>query len=130
LRNRSKAKEEAMFTGTTMTRVIGTAVLALSAAALLVPAASGKPTPRIYEQPNRLGSQLDRLQPVSDQATVAVPPDAFERASQGGAAASSDDGGAVDWGLVAALCAIAAVCVGLAGATFLVERQHGRTAHT
>lgn len=62
-----------MLIGTTKTRIVGTAVLALSAAALLAPTASGKPTPRVDEHPNLLGSQLDRIvQPPADSLEGAL----------------------------------------------------------
>jgi hypothetical protein len=65
-----------MRNATTHTRVIGAFALVLATAALLAPAAVGKPTPRDYGQPNLQGSQLDRLVP---QPPASVP-DAFERA--------------------------------------------------
>jgi hypothetical protein len=91
-----------MLIGTTKTRIVGTAVLALSAAALLAPTVGAKPTPRMDDQPNLLGSQLDRivqssadslegaLRATEADSAVALnelyaelvqpPPDAFERA--------------------------------------------------
>jgi hypothetical protein len=65
-----------MRNATTHTRIVGAFALVLATAALLAPAAVGKPIPRDYGQPNLQGSQLDRLVP---QPTPSVP-DAFERA--------------------------------------------------
>ena len=64
----------------THTRVIGALALVLATAALLAPAAVGKPTPRQDGQPNLLGSQLDRLLPQAVSPATAVQPDVFERA--------------------------------------------------
>ena len=63
---------------TTTTSLIGAVALVLATAALLAPAAAGKPTPRQYGPPNPLGSQLDRLAGPSAASTTG--PDAFERA--------------------------------------------------
>lgn len=148
-----------MFSGTPTpkTRLIGAAVLALAATALLAPVASGKPTPRIYGPVNQLGSQLDRLQGQPEQATIVASPDAFERAvaihqaqlanvspdaferavaihqatlaQQPQVSPAGDDGGSVDWGLVGALSGLGAVCIALAGATVVFGKQRERTAH-
>jgi hypothetical protein len=143
-----------MRNATTHTRVIAAFALVLATAALLAPAAVGKPTPRFYGQPNLQGSQLDRLPPrptasvpdaferaVAAQAQSATP-DAFERAVARGPAGdtfvsgrdpgapqpglTSDDGGSFDWGLLVTLCAVAGGCLAVGAVAFTSVKERRR----
>src|SRR5918996_188431 len=80
----------------THTRVIGALALVLATAALLAPAAVGKPTPRQDGQPNLLGSQLDRLLPQAGSPATAVQPEGFERAGGQGAGLDAESAQGLD----------------------------------
>ncbi len=129
---------------TTHTTVIGAFALVLATAALLAPGAAGKPIPRQFDQPNVLGSQLDRLPPAA-VAPAVVQRDVFERAAyrrqveiaarsargarhQPPIAQATVDGGSgtFNWGVLALASAAFAVCLALGGATLASTRGRGR----